>query len=153
MFETNNAFRLVYNGRVLTSQVAGCPDESELCDAKYLLARVEPTAIRNVDCADATQESVDAVEVAKSMLSTTAGLLLFLFVIGLGACVGGVAVYFQLTGSLPKKLKHKQKKTPQASIGRGASVSEQLEMSMSNASSSFADPHEDMDGTSSPALS
>jgi hypothetical protein len=134
IFETNSAFRLVYNGRVLTSQVAGCPEDSELCDAKYLMERVEPIAIRKIDCVDSTQESVDAVEVAKSMVSTTAGMLLVLFVIGVGAFFGGVAVFFNLTGSLPEKLKKKK--------GRGALISEQLEMPMSVASSSFVDPHE-----------
>jgi hypothetical protein len=144
IFETNSAFRLVYNGRVLTSQVAGCPEDSELCDAKYLMERVEPIAIRKVDCVDLTQESVDAVEVAKSMVSTTAGVLLVLFVIGVGAFFGGVAVFVHLTGSLPDKLKKKKKKKPQSAIGRGALVSEQLEMPMSVASSSFVDPHEDL---------
>jgi hypothetical protein len=144
IFETNSAFRLIYNGRVLTSQVAGCPEDSELCDAKYLMERVEPIAIRKVDCVDLTQESVDAVEVAMSMVSTTAGVLLVLFVIGVGAFFGGVAVYFNLTGSLPDKLKKKKKKKePQSAIGGEELVSYQLEMSMSDASFLFVDPHEE----------
>jgi hypothetical protein len=40
MFPTKTAFRLVYNGQVLDHNIAGCPDEEELCDIDMLIVHV-----------------------------------------------------------------------------------------------------------------
>jgi len=46
-FPSGKAFRLVYNGRVLTWLMDGCPENSHLCDASIFLDRVTPFATRN----------------------------------------------------------------------------------------------------------
>jgi ubiquitin-like domain-containing CTD phosphatase 1 len=51
-FASGFAFRLIYNGEVLTSRMDGCGSESELCDSQVLLDRVLPFAISEErDCA------------------------------------------------------------------------------------------------------
>jgi hypothetical protein len=50
MFPTKRAFRLLYNGQILTNKVDGCAADSELCDLSILLKRVQPFATAEPDC-------------------------------------------------------------------------------------------------------
>lgn len=43
-FPSGYAFRLVYNGQVLTSKMDGCAADSELCDSQVLVKQVMPFA-------------------------------------------------------------------------------------------------------------
>lgn len=123
-------FRLLYNGEVLTSRIPGC--ESELCDALVLIDRVSPFATRAVDCVDPSAEKVDAIEVARSMLSKTGGLLLVIFVVCIGAAVGGAVVVYRLTGALPDKY---TKNRIEARVeGTASVVLDELEMTIADAS-------------------
>jgi len=45
-FPSGFAFRLVYNGRVLTWLLDGCPEYSHLCDVSVFVDRVTPFASR-----------------------------------------------------------------------------------------------------------
>ena len=45
-FPSGYAFRLVYNGRVLTWLMEGCPEYSHLCDISVFMNRVTPFATR-----------------------------------------------------------------------------------------------------------
>ena len=120
------AFRLVYNGEVLTSQIPGC--DSELCDTKILIDLVSPFATRAVDCVDTTEEDIDPVIVAKSMLSKTGGVLLVILVVFVGAAIGGVVVVYRLTGTLPDEhTKFRNEARIQGTI-------DEVEMTMSDAS-------------------
>lgn len=55
VFKSSFAFRLIYNGKVITSRMDGCPSDSELCDAQVLLQRVKPFATRSRNCARKTK--------------------------------------------------------------------------------------------------
>jgi hypothetical protein len=152
LFPSKFIFRLIYNGKVLTSQVEGCADDSELCDAQQLMTRVTPFAIRAVDCVnDKADDVVEPMKVAKSLLSKTGGVLLALFVAFLGALLGGLTVFFYLTGTVPNnpisldKLKKKsvqfkntlmkggKKKDEESSTPRGSMMTDNIEMILSDA--------------------
>ena len=131
-------FRLVYNEEVLTSRIPGC--DSELCDTKILIDLVSPFATRAVECVDPTEEIVDPVKVAKSLLSKTGGVLLVILVVFIGATIGGVVVVYRLTGTLPDEhTKNRNEARIQGDI-------DEVEMTMSDASP--FDPDEGEEATS-----
>jgi hypothetical protein len=106
MFTSGFAFRLIYDGKVLTPSVEGC-DGEELCDAQVLLDHLTPIANRTIDCSLSLDESYgsgeSAMKIAKSILSDTAGIILILVVIMLSALLGSTGTYFYLTGMMPTK--------------------------------------------------
>lgn len=62
LYSSNYAFRLLYNGRVLTSKVGGCPPDAHLCDARVLLDRVGPFATFHPDCSRLPEEEGKMME-------------------------------------------------------------------------------------------
>jgi hypothetical protein len=104
IYKSPYAFRLIYNGRVLTNLMDGCPGNAELCDAQILVRHVAPFATRSIDCWDDSSAGGDGSAVwdtVESLLSKTAGLLLILFIMAMGGAVGGAGMFFYLTGTLP----------------------------------------------------
>lgn len=93
VFKSNFAFRLLYNGNVLTSKVKGCSPDLELCDLDILLSRVEPFAVLDRDCG----ANVSEAQLAAVGASTVELVLLPI----LGMALGGLFVYFWMTRSLP----------------------------------------------------
>jgi hypothetical protein len=93
IFESQFAFRLLYNGQVLTDKVEGCTANMELCDAQHLVNRVTPFARRNVDCIDVNLEKnkIHPTEVAKLLLTTTGGIILVLLIVAVSALAGSIA--------------------------------------------------------------
>lgn len=148
-FETDFAFRLIYNGIVLTDKVEGCPPDAVLCDAKILVDRVKSFANRSVDCIDpnAGMKDLHAMKVAKTLLTTTGGILLALAVAVASAIVGAVGVFFYLTGILPTNqvLRNSGLDDRGPTGGRKSSVSEGIEMSFTNASPYDDDNDNDID--------
>ena len=121
MYGSKYAFRLLYNGEILTDQVEGCTKGLELCDAQHLVNRVQPFAKRNVDCIDVNLEKrlIHPTEIAKFLLTTTGGIILILLIVGVSALIGSIAVFYHLTGSVPtNELKTLQRRVFQ---GNGAS--------------------------------
>ena len=56
-FPSGYAFRLIYNGAVLTSRMEGCNANTELCDSTVLLDQIMPFAIfEERDCAATSQQ-------------------------------------------------------------------------------------------------
>ena len=101
MYKSNHVFRLIYNGKVLTTLVPGCP-KSDFCDAQVLVNHVKPFARRSIDCFDGSLIDGEAVwQTIKSLLSKTGGLLLVLCIVAISAAVGGATMFFYLTGNLP----------------------------------------------------
>ncbi|KAL3937473.1 MAG: hypothetical protein SGBAC_007430 [Bacillariaceae sp.] len=144
LYETGSAFRLIYNGRVLTDQVPGCSEDLELCDVKFLIKRVQPIAVRKVDCDDATGHGTNSIRIEGSLLSTTWGIVSAMLAIGMGAFAGATIIIYKLTGSLPDKLK--KKKNFRSKSRNHPSVAQQIEMrGAADASPAFVDPHEDAD--------
>ena len=99
------AFRLLYNGEVLTSRIEGCNDDSDLCDSRILVERVGPFAKRyeDLDCGTSSSASTstttvttvedkdfvsDVEKATKAMVMTPGGIwalvLLILFSMILG---------------------------------------------------------------------
>jgi hypothetical protein len=59
VYPSGFAFRLIYNGKVLTSRMDGC--DSELCDSRVLVERVKPFAkpYDDADCASSSSSTTD----------------------------------------------------------------------------------------------
>jgi hypothetical protein len=104
MYRTNFAFRLIYNGQVLTHLLDDCPEDAELCDAAILMRRIKPFAVLDADCRRQHPPPVvhqDTVSRTKEILSTTGGIVLFVLLIFGSAAAGSVLTYAHLTGNLP----------------------------------------------------
>lgn len=85
----SHAFRLIYNGQVITSKFPGCPTDSQLCDLNVFLNHVEPFATRSRDC---KVKKDGSVALTKSSLS-----LKWLIVVTIGSCLlGSLATYFAI---------------------------------------------------------
>jgi hypothetical protein len=100
-FSSKHAFRLLYNGEVITYRMKGCIRKYELCDSRHLLARVQRFAKRNVDCMDVNLEKPNAVHIATELMTDTAGIVLVLLIVAASSLIGSMAVFYHLTGSLP----------------------------------------------------
>jgi hypothetical protein len=64
IYSNNIAFRLIYNGKILTSLVEGCPEAVELCDIVHFKSIVDSFATRTADCsllAIATEDVDDEI--------------------------------------------------------------------------------------------
>jgi hypothetical protein len=94
---------LLYNGKVLTSLMAGCPQDSQLCDANVLIHHVQQFATRAMDCSVPEEKSSPVLAAIKSFLGKTEGLLLVLIVVVIGAVIGAVTMFVLVTGALPTK--------------------------------------------------
>lgn len=115
MFSSPYAFRLLYNGEIITYKVKGCNQNYQLCDARHLLERVLPFAKRNVDCIDVNFEKPNAVHIAKELVTDTAGIILLVLIAAASALVGSMAVFYHLTGSVPTE---EIKSTVREQVGR-----------------------------------
>lgn len=113
IYESSFAFRLLYNGEILTDKIKGCTEGLELCDAQHLTNRVQTFARRNIDCIDVhlEREVIHPMEIAKALITTTGGIVLVLLIVAVSALIGSIAVFYRLTGTVPteelKTLKRK----------------------------------------------
>lgn len=109
VYTTDFAFRLLFNGRILTPLVPGCHAESELCDITHLKAIIDPIATRDPDCRLSTpptsssslSSSQEVIVQAETLLNTTVGIMLFLGLVLFGMLLGALGTYILLTGRLP----------------------------------------------------
>jgi hypothetical protein len=84
-----HVFRLLYNGKVITSKFPGCLGGSQLCDLDVFLSYVEPFATRDRDC-----KSKLSYERGIFMPSYYLSLIWALFFM-IGSCLAGsFATYF-----------------------------------------------------------
>lgn len=98
MLPSNYAFRLIYNGRVITSHVEGCPTDSELCDVTIWMNAVLIAAQCERKHEWPLIPYIDTVTRAREILSTTEGILYFIILVGTSAFLGGMTVYSYLNG-------------------------------------------------------
>lgn len=86
IFPSERAFRLLYNGNVITEKVEGCQKSIELCDITHLLQKVAPFATYNRDCgpADSQKEfsQIKDILLTKDGIISMAFLILFSFIFG-----------------------------------------------------------------------
>lgn len=107
VYTTDFAFRLLFNGKILTSFVPGCPAEAELCDAAVLKKLIDPIATRVPDCtlrhpkSSLPTSSKEAITKAQTLLTTTEGVLMFLGLVVFGVLAGAIGTFVLLTGRLP----------------------------------------------------
>jgi Histidine phosphatase superfamily (branch 2) len=102
IFHSNYAFRLLYNGVVITSQVESCEPDLDLCDANVLVDYL----LQEHNCARQYSDTIpykDAVTRTKEIVSTHDGMLYFLLVVGISAGFGGSIVYIYLVKCFPKQ--------------------------------------------------
>jgi hypothetical protein len=96
---------LLYNGKVLTSFVPGCPPDAELCDTVHLKALVDPIATSDryceVETAAPPSASEEVMVQAHTLLNTTEGIFMFLGLVVFGMIVGAIGTYVLLTGRFP----------------------------------------------------
>jgi Histidine phosphatase superfamily (branch 2) len=105
VFSTNFAFRLIYNGKVLTSKVRGCSANLDLCDAKILLKIIDPfSSVETMKCDTEAATPVayqDSISRLRDILSTTEGIVGFISLVGGSIMFGAVCMFFYLTGTMP----------------------------------------------------
>ena len=94
IFPSKFAFRIVYNGNILTNHMKGCPQDSELCDIQILTDLVSSFAGAERNCQ--VQTSFEDAVTSK----VSGGTMNFLMAL-LGVAVGGAGMFCYLTRSLP----------------------------------------------------
>jgi len=57
IYTSKFAFRLLFNGKILTPLIDGCHEDCELCDIVHFKAIVDPFATRDADCSVSTAPS------------------------------------------------------------------------------------------------
>lgn len=106
LFATNHAFRLLYNGQVLTHLMDGCAADAELCDAQILIDHTADFATQDVNCTQQFFEPEtydDTISRAKNVLSTPGGIgAMILLIIG-SALFGALAMFLFTGGGLPRR--------------------------------------------------
>jgi hypothetical protein len=109
-YPSGYAFRLIYNGDVLTSKMGGCP-ESDLCDAQVLVKQVMSFANKYDD---ATCE-VKSLKVSKmdemkhaadTLINSSGGALVILSLIVISMALGSIITYFILRCRFRKVYKY-----------------------------------------------
>eukprot|EP00980_Cylindrotheca_fusiformis_P000278 scaffold66_cov115-Cylindrotheca_fusiformis.AAC.10 len=102
LFDSKYAFRLLYNGKVLTGKVPGCHSELEICDLKTLKNIIGGFATRSRDCSseNGSDESTKVFVQAKTLMATGKGILMFAGLILFGVVFGAAFAYVVLTGEV-----------------------------------------------------
>mmetsp|Transcript_14466 Transcript_14466/g.27210 ORF Transcript_14466/g.27210 Transcript_14466/m.27210 type:complete len:715 (+) Transcript_14466:2394-4538(+) len=97
----DRAFRLIYNGEVLTDKVDGCLKGMELCDVMYLFNQLRDVAVKDRDCTSSTSSlSEDAINLRKVLFTKKGGAILVFLTI-LSGIMGGILTFVYLTRRLP----------------------------------------------------
>ena len=106
LYPTDYAFRLVYNGQVITSRMDGCHEDAELCDAEILFSQLESFATRARNCSrqDAiVEEYSGTVSQAESALFSTSNGVLAVVMLVLGIFAGSLVTYLVLASRIGGK--------------------------------------------------
>jgi hypothetical protein len=90
------AFRLVYNGNVLTSLVEGCPEAADLCDIVHFKAIVDPIATRVMDCS-LLKTATDEMHFEFLSIASTGDIAIFMILVIASACCGGYLTFVIVT--------------------------------------------------------
>lgn len=95
----DRAFRLIYNGQVLTDKVEGCLKGKELCDVMFLFNRLKNVAVKERDCA--TKLPILKEYDFEKVILTREGVALLLTLVIVSGVVGGLSTFVYLTRRLP----------------------------------------------------
>jgi len=109
-FASGYGFRLIYNGKVLTTQMDGC--SSEICDSQVLVKQVMPFAkYQERDCAaSVTPDNAmkEMKEAAESLLVAPGGVWVMLSLMLVSMIVGCVLTCFWMKHKMHKTLAYRQ---------------------------------------------
>jgi hypothetical protein len=102
IYQSNFAFRLIYNGQVITDRIEACPkDGIELCDITILLDTVKSFALRNLNCT--RQHPIlhkhNIVTQTKELESTKIGILITIILIISNLLIGSLITYLYMIGT------------------------------------------------------
>jgi hypothetical protein len=103
VFVSEFAFRLHYNGHVLTHLLDGCSDDLQLCDVQVLLDVVKPFASRSLDCqVDIVVDtsSIKTSDLSQANVSVTVIVMLLMGVVS--ALLGSMVTYIYLSRAVPR---------------------------------------------------
>ena len=128
LFPSGKAFRLVYNGVVLTEKVDGCVEGKELCDVTALLQRVGDFAVIQRDCE--TEEVVEFdFEEMKTFISVKGAIPVIIFLVVASVIIGSLLTYYYLTRSCPCTYDGRGRfsQAPESSEG-GSEASDRMEI-------------------------
>lgn len=112
MYPSERAFRLLYNGKVLTEKVDGCPVTIELCDISHFLKIVSSVASNDRECGEKESRSEKQLDHIKSFLLTKDGLISASLLIIFSASLGGVVTYYFLTKNPLRSIRNKYNRAP-----------------------------------------
>jgi len=111
-YPSGYAFRLIYNGNVLTSKMDECSDY-DLCDAQVLVKQVMSFASKYEDanCAAKVQPTKESKmnemkDVTVNLLSTQGGGLLILLLVVISMALGSVITFFIMRRRIRKEYKY-----------------------------------------------
>ena len=102
IFTSPFAFRLIYNGEVITSKVKSCSPDLELCSSHHLMNLL----LQDHDCVRKHDDAIpykDAMARTKEIVATSDGLMYFMLVVGMSAGIGGALVYIYMVKCFPKQ--------------------------------------------------
>ncbi len=100
LFPSGKAFRIIYNGQVLTEKVDGCTSGKELCDITVLLQRLGDFAVMERDCKSRKIVEFDFDEM-KSFMGVKGAVPLLILVVGTSGILGSLLTFYYLTRSFP----------------------------------------------------
>ena len=105
VYTSKFAFRLLFNGKILTPLVEGCHEDCELCDIVHLKAIVDPIAIREPDCSvvDPTTNEVATGIFHGAEPVVSHGLVLIVTLLLLSGFGGSVVTVFFMRRPLTRR--------------------------------------------------
>ena len=114
-YPSGYAFRLIYNGQVLTSKMEGCANGAELCDSQVLVKQVAPFAkYTERDCASTTTEVppglvAEMETAAENLITAPGGVWVVVLVVILSMALGGVLVFLFMKRRMRRTFAYQQR--------------------------------------------
>lgn len=133
IFKSNHAFRLIYNGQVLTSLIDNCHSDMEFCDATVLVQRAMSIVQSLRNCSLHHSESIqqqDSIEEAESFISTPGGIIVCFLVVFIGCWTGSFCTYNCM--SRFQRPNTREYRTGSNTVGEGATFNQPNGLSFSN---------------------
>lgn len=117
LYPSERAIRLVYNGKVLTEKIDGCPASIELCDISHFLKIVASVATIYRDCGEKESTSEKKLNHIRDFLLTKGGLTSISLLIVFSASLGAIITYYILTKNPLRSVRNKYNRAPSIQYG------------------------------------
>jgi hypothetical protein len=111
IFPTGKAFRLIFNGNVLTSKIEGCPagSTSELCDISKLMKVVESFAVTQRSCEKVKVEAKQPNYELSNKIYSKEGIAIVILISLISGMLGSIFTFYYLTRRLPCDIRTRRK--------------------------------------------